>query len=121
MMTSLRFLSALVFLFFISLYTKTLPELKLTTGKEWFFVFITAVIAGFISLMIYYYGLRSTKASVATLCELAFPVGAVVVNWIFIPNSALTGMQIAGGLILLLAITKLTLVNQEKEFYVERI
>ena len=111
MMTSLRFLSALVFLFLLNIYYKTLPELKLTTHKDWFFVFMTAIIAGFISLMIYYYGLRSTRASVATLCELAFPVAAVVVNWIFL-GASLTWMQIIGGLILLFAITKLSWVNE---------
>jgi drug/metabolite transporter (DMT)-like permease len=111
MMTSLRFLSALVFLFFINVYYKTLPELKLTTSKDWFFVFMTAIVAGFVSLLIYYYGLRSTKASVATLCELAFPFSAVVVNWIFL-KSTLSWMQILGGLILLFAITRLSVVNE---------
>lgn len=113
-MTSLRFISALVFLFLMNIYYKSLPELKLATGKDWFFVFMTAIIAGFVSLLIYYYGLRSTKASVATLCELAFPVAAVVVNWIFL-GATLVPMQIVGGLVLLFAITQLTLVNQQDE------
>lgn len=113
MMTSLRFLSALIFLFFLNIYYHTLPELHLATGKDWLFVFITAIVAGFISLMIYYYGLRSTKASIATLCELAFPLAAVVVNWIFL-SATLVPMQIVGGLILLGAITRLTLVNEKE-------
>ncbi len=110
-MTSLRFLTALVFLFFMNIYYKTLSQISLATTKDWFFVFMTAIIAGFISLLIYYYGLRSTKASVATLCELAFPFAAVVVNWIFL-GATLTWMQIVGGIILLFAITRLTLVNE---------
>jgi drug/metabolite transporter (DMT)-like permease len=116
-MTGLRFLSALIFLFFMNIYYKTLPELHFATGKDWFFVFMTAIIAGFVSLLIYYYGLRSTKASVATLCELAFPLAAVIVNWKFL-GATLSMMQIVGGLILLFAITRLSLVNetlQEKE------
>lgn len=111
-MTALRFLSALVFLFLMEVYSKALPELGLATKKDWGFVFITAIIAGFVSLMIYYYGLRSTKASVATLCELAFPFAAVIVNWIFL-GATLSVMQIVGGLILLYAITRLSLVNEE--------
>jgi drug/metabolite transporter (DMT)-like permease len=106
MMTSLRFLTALVFLFLLNIYYKTLPELRLTTGKDWLFVFMTAIIAGFVSLLIYYYGLRSTKASVATLCELAFPFAAVIVNWIFL-GATLSIVQILGGIILLFAITML--------------
>ncbi len=113
MMTSLRFLSALVFLFLMNVYYGTLREVSLATGKDWFFVFMTAIIAGFISLMIYYYGLRSTKASVATICELAFPFAAVIVNWIFL-GATLSVMQIVGGLILLFAITRLTIVNESE-------
>ncbi|MEO8065378.1 MAG: DMT family transporter [Candidatus Doudnabacteria bacterium] len=111
MMTSLRFLSALLFLVILNGYYKTLPELSLATGKDWLFVFMTAIIAGFISLMIYYYGLRSTKASIATLCELAFPFAAVIVNWKFL-GATLSWMQILGGAVLLFAITKLTIVNE---------
>jgi len=113
MMTSLRFLSALIFLLFMNIYYKTLPELHLATSKDWFFVFMTAIVAGFISLLIYYYGLRSTKASVATLCELAFPFAAVVVNWKFL-GATLSVMQIVGGLILLFAIYRLTIVNEDE-------
>lgn len=110
-MTGLRFLSALVFLFFLNVYYKTLPELSQATQKDWFFVFMTAIIAGFVSLLIYYYGLRSTKASVATLCELAFPFAAVIINWKFL-GATLSWMQIVGGAILLFAITRLSLVNE---------
>ncbi len=114
MMTSLRFLSALIFLFLLNIYYKTLPELRLATSKDWLFVFMTAIIAGFISLMIYYYGLRSTKAAVATLCELAFPFAAVIVNWKFL-GATLSLMQIAGGVILLFAITRLTIINEKEQ------
>ncbi len=109
--TSLRFLSALVFLFFLSLSNGTLNQISTATAKDWFFVFMTAIVAGFVSLLIYYYGLRSTKASVATLCELAFPFAAVIVNWIFL-DATLSWMQLVGGAILLFAITKLTIVNE---------
>ncbi len=112
-MTALRFLTALVFLFFLNVYYKTLPEISSASGKDWLFVLIIAVLAGFVSLMIYYYGLKSTKASIATLCELAFPLAAVVVNWIFL-DATLSWMQLVGGLILLFAITKLSLVNEDE-------
>lgn len=111
-MTSLRFLTALVFLFLMNIYYGTLNQISAATSKDWLFVLIIAVLAGFVSLMIYYYGLRSTKASIATLCELAFPFAAVIVNWKFVPGATLSVMQIVGGLILLFAITKLTLVNE---------
>ena len=110
-MTAVRFLSALVFLFMMQIYYGRLGELGQASGKDWLFVLIVAIIAGFVSLFIYYRGLRNTKASVATLCELAFPLAAVVVNWIFIPGSALSTMQIVGGLILIGSITALSFEN----------
>ena len=41
-------------------------------------------------------------------------MAAVVVNWIFIPNSALAPMQIVGMVVLLFAVFKLGEVNLEK-------
>jgi drug/metabolite transporter (DMT)-like permease len=120
LMTALRFISALIFLVLINIYYGSLSQINTATGKDWLFVLIIAIIAGFVSLMVYYYGLRSTKASIATLCELAFPFAAVIVNWIFL-QASLSIMQIIGGLILVLAITRLTLVNQEQSKGVEGI
>lgn len=109
-MTAVRFLSALVFLFLINIYYGRLGELKTATWHDWKFVFIIAILAGFVSLFIYYLGLRSTKASIATICELAFPFSAVIVNWKFL-GAALSGVQIVGGLILLAAVVGLSRVN----------
>lgn len=112
-MTALRFLSALIFLFIISLYYGTLGELKVASSIDWLFVFIIAIIAGFISLFIYYLGLKNTKASIATLCELAFPFAAVVVNWKFL-GATLSAMQIFGGLVLLIAVIGLSYTNAKE-------
>lgn len=113
-MTGLRFLSALLFLFVINLFNGDLGAVSTASGKDWLYVFIIAVLAGFVSLLIYYRGLQTTKASVATLCELAFPLSAVIVNWIFLDASLQLG-QIVGGLVLLYAITRLSIVNAETD------
>ncbi len=109
-MTAVRFLTALLFLFLIQLYYGRLGEIGAASSTDWLYVFIIAVVAGFVSLFIYYRGLKFTSASVATLAELTFPMAAVVINWIFL-DAALTWMQIFGSTILLFAITKLSLVN----------
>lgn len=41
-----------------------------------------ALLPGLFSLMVYYKGLTTTKASVATLAELSFPMVGVLINWI---------------------------------------
>ena len=112
-MAALRFLSSLVFLFLINVYYGKLGEIGNATSKDWYFVFIIAILAGFVSLFIYYLGLRSTKASIATICELAFPFSAVIVNWKFL-GATLSWVQIAGGLILLAAVVGLSLVNSKQ-------
>jgi drug/metabolite transporter (DMT)-like permease len=110
-LTSLRFLPALLLLLILNIHYGTLAEVSAASPRDWLFVFTTAIIGGFVSLLIYYYGLRSTKASVATLCELGYPLAAVIVNWKLL-DAALSGMQIVGGLVLLFAITRLSVVNE---------
>lgn len=112
-MTAIRFLSALVFLFLLEIYFKRLSEIGSASAKDWLYVFIIAVLAGFVSLFIYYRGLRLTKASIATICELAFPFAAVIINWIFLDAKLDIG-QIVGGLVLLFAVTKLSVVNKQE-------
>lgn len=113
-MTAARFLSALLFLFFLNLYYGTLGELGSASSKDWLFVLIIAVVAGFVSLFIYYKGLGQTRASVATIAELGFPFSAVIVNWIFL-DATLAWPQILGGLILLAAVFGLSEENSSKE------
>jgi drug/metabolite transporter (DMT)-like permease len=113
MTTSLRFLSAVLFLPFLSLYEGTLHEVAAASAADWFFVFMTAILAGLVSLLIYYYGLRTTKASIATMCELAYPFASTIVNWAVL-GATLAPMQIAGGGVLLVAIARLTVVNNRE-------
>ena len=110
MTTSLRFLSAVLVLPLVGAYYGTLGEVAAASARDWFFVFMTAIVAGFVSLLIYYYGLRSTKASIAAMCELAYPFAATIVNWTIL-GATLSPLQIVGGGILLFAISRLTVVN----------
>lgn len=43
---------------------------------------LSALLPGLISMMLYYRGLSSTKASVATIAELSFPMVGVFINWL---------------------------------------
>jgi drug/metabolite transporter (DMT)-like permease len=67
-----------------------------------------AFVSGLLPLLIYYLGLKWTPASVATLGELAFPVAAIALNWIFL-GSPLSVAQMAGAVMLVVAITALSL------------
>ncbi len=109
-MTSLRFVLAFVFLLILNVTQKSIPPLASVTRKDWLFFFIIAMTSGVVSLFIYYRGLQYTKASIATLAELGFPLGAVVVNVIFI-KATLLPWQVVGMAVLLYAVFQLGRVN----------
>jgi len=92
-MASLRFILAFIFLLLLNAYQGTLGVISTVTSRDWFFIFIIAFSSGIASLFIYYKGLENTKASVATVAELGFPLAAVIVNAIFI-SAPITAVQI---------------------------
>jgi len=58
-----------------------------------------ALLPGLLSLLVYYKGLTTTKASVATLAELSFPMVGVLINWIVF-QEAVTSAQLLGFLLI---------------------
>jgi len=113
-MTSLRFCVAFVFLIILNFAQKTFPKFSSVSGTDWLFIAIIAITSGVVSLFIYYKGLENTKASIATLAELGFPMAAVIINWIFISGSALVWPQLLGMAILLFAIFRLSGYNSQQ-------
>lgn len=113
MMTALRFCTAFIFLIFLNWWQGSFPAPGQFTRTDALFIFIIAIASGVVSLFIYYKGLQTTNASVATLAELGFPMAAIFVNWIFIPGSALSPMQIVGVAVLLFAVWGLARYNRE--------
>ena len=113
MMTALRFVGAFAFLLMLNWRQQSFPAAGQFTWTDGLFILIIAIVSGVVSLFIYYKGLETTNASVATLAELGFPMAAIFVNWMFIPNSALVPMQFVGVAVLLFAIWGLSNYNKE--------
>lgn len=111
-MTGLRFCVAFVFLIFLNFFQNSFPEWSTVTSTDYLFIFIIGITSGVVSLFIYYKGLENTSASVATMAELGFPLGAVIVNWIFL-GAILLPMQILGMAILLLGVYGLAKYNNK--------
>jgi drug/metabolite transporter (DMT)-like permease len=111
--TALRFSIALAFLLAYASYSHAFPVPGTLTLLDIGVIGVIALASGVISLLIYYRGLAQTNASVATLAELGFPLAAVVVNWLFIPGSALVPVQLLGMGILLVSIWRLAAYNRE--------
>ena len=62
-------------------------------------LFLLALVAGLAGLLLYYRGLRETPAAVATLCELSFPITAILLNLIVL-QAPVTANQVVGILLL---------------------
>lgn len=90
-LTALRFGIAFVFLLMLSAWQDQLPPFAAVTPTDWLYITIVALVSGVFSLSIYYYGLQFTKASIATIAELGFPLAAVFVNAYFIAGNNAPG------------------------------
>ncbi|WP_027129462.1 DMT family transporter [Fusobacterium perfoetens] len=98
-----RFLFTSIITFIITLFKGDLVYFTRVTSFQWL-IFITIMLtSGSMAIMIYYRGLRYIDASVATICELAFPISSVVFDYIF-NGRLLTGQQFIGAVILVFTI-----------------
>ena len=73
-------------------------------------VILLALIPGLLALLLYYRGLTGTRASYATLAELAFPATAVVLNWAFL-GVGVSANQVLGFVLLWGAVFMLGYLN----------
>jgi drug/metabolite transporter (DMT)-like permease len=73
-------------------------------------VILLALIPGLLALLLYYRGLTGTRASYATLAELAFPATAVVLNWTFL-GVGVSANQVLGFVLLWGAVFMLGYLN----------
>jgi drug/metabolite transporter (DMT)-like permease len=103
----MRFVFGFIFLFGFMAVVRGF-QFGLMTPVFWRNSLIIALLTGFFALLLYYYGLKSTKASIATLMELGYPLALTVVNWKFL-GITLNVWQIAGALLLLVSVTIFTL------------
>lgn len=79
-----------------------------------------ALLPGLVAMLLYYRGLASTPASMATLAELAFPITGVIVNLYFVtPAQTITPFEIVGIAVLWLAIAALDLENARRPARIE--
>jgi drug/metabolite transporter (DMT)-like permease len=105
-LTALRFLFALPALAILYSWQSALQRQLPADFSSLARVFGMALISGLAALLIYYKGLRSTPASIASICELSFPITAVAVNWLIL-DARLSGVQIVGSGVLIASVTVL--------------
>ncbi len=90
------------------------PVVATLTATQWMMLLGIALSTGMVALFIYYYGLKRTPARIATICELTWPLSAVVIDYVYF-DKALSVTQGLGALALLLTIYKVSSLTREQQ------
>lgn len=77
------------------------------TRENWMMISIIAVTTGSGALFLYYFGLQRVPARIAAICELCLPLSAVAFDY-FVNGSLLSPIQIAGALLMIGSITRVS-------------
>lgn len=105
--TSLRFILALPLLLVISWGEGGVWNLPTSDSSAMIAIAVNligqALLPGLLSILVYYKGLTTTKASVATLAELSFPMVGVLINWVVF-DIVITQTQFLGFILIWVAL-----------------
>ncbi len=100
------FTSILMLLYVLS--TGMLKGIPNINGTQWIIFAVIGITTGSGAIFLYYFGLTRIRAMLATICELCFPVSAIIFDY-FINDKILTPVQWVSASVLVFAILKLTL------------
>lgn len=102
-----RYFFTTIITFIIVLFSNQLTLITKVTSFEWLIFITICLTTGCFAILIYYKGLKYIDASVATICELSFPISSVVFDYIF-NGHILTPIQTLGAVMLLFSIIKIS-------------
>jgi drug/metabolite transporter (DMT)-like permease len=85
-----------------------------TSSTQWIYFLIIAFTTGSGAIYLYYFGLRRVKAMVATICELFFPISAVLFDYIF-NDYQLSMVQCLSAVVMIFAIVQLNRQNDRRK------
>lgn len=105
--TYLRFLFTSIIMLIIVLFMGEINQVGSVTTNQFYIFLIIAFSTGGTAIFLYYYGLKKIKASVAAICELSFPLTAVLLEY-YVHGNVLGVVQWAGAGVLLLSILRIS-------------
>lgn len=105
--TYLRFLISAGIMLVIVLSSGIIWDIGAVTSKQSIIFLIIAFSTGGPAIFMYFYGLKRISASVATICELAFPLTAIILEYI-LRHNLLHPVQWVGAVILLISIIRVS-------------
>ncbi|MFA5746765.1 MAG: EamA family transporter [Candidatus Paceibacterota bacterium] len=98
--TALRFGIASVLMLAYVLFTRHGLELGQITSLQWQMLLLIIFFTGGASMFIYYFGLKKVTASTSSICELAWPLSAVALDY-FLNGSTLNSIQMVAATVML--------------------
>ena len=111
--TYLRFSITSIIMVLIVLAFGEMNSLAQVTTYQILIFLLIAFTTGGLAIFLYYFGLKNITASVATICELAFPLTAVLLEYILRGN-ILDIVQWTGVIILMISILKVSGIRIQK-------
>jgi len=99
-----------IFLFIIVFATDKFSQIHHVTQANWAYFVLIALTTGSGAIFLYYFGLTRINAMTATMCELFFPISAILFDY-FINGKVLSPIQWISASIMIFAIIKLNLLK----------
>lgn len=103
-------LTSVIMLVYVAVTAK-FSAISMVTPWQWSVFFIIAFTTGSGAIFLYYSGLIKVRAIIATMCELFFPISAVVFDYL-INGAVLTTIQWVSAAVMVVAVLRLTLANK---------
>jgi drug/metabolite transporter (DMT)-like permease len=105
--TYLRFSITVILMLILVSSLGNLPDIIKVSKKQVLIFLLIAFTTGGPAIFLYYYGLKRISASVATICELSFPLTAVVLEYA-VRGNLLNAVQWIGVAILFFSMVRVT-------------
>jgi len=98
--------TSLIMLIFV-VVTGNMSGFVMATPANWLIIVIISLTVGSGAIFLYYFGLKKVTAMLAAICELCFPLSAIVFDYLF-HGKVLSPVQWASVALMLLAIIRLS-------------
>lgn len=94
--------------------TQSQGQLLNLNQTQWLMLLAITLSTGMVAMLIYYYGLKRIEAKVSTVCELFWPVSAVIIGFFYL-KEVLTLTQIIGSFFILYSIYQISFWQKAKK------
>lgn len=104
--------TSVIMLFFV-IFAGSIGEFRNVTAQNWKIILLISITVGSGAIYLYYYGLKRVPAMLASICELCFPLSAIVFDYLF-HNKMLSLVQWISVAVMLIAIININIASRKK-------